>query len=180
MRPSWDDYFMSIAFLVSTRATCDRKKVGAVLVKDRTIISTGYNGAASGMPHCDQVGHELKEIEGRPSCVRTIHAESNAIDQARESLEGAVLYTNVIPCYDCAKRIVNAKVSKVMYAEYYASRNTELVEAYFYSSQGNAKDRNYLHGNGTELIKWNGEFITPAIPDEIIQRTINIQKNRAL
>jgi len=163
---------MSIAYLLSTRATCDRKKVGAVLVKDRTIISTGYNGAASGMPHCDQIGHELKEIEGLPSCIRTIHAESNAIDQAKVDLKGAVLYSNVIPCYDCAKRIVNAKISRVYYAEYYASRNTELVEEYFRSTQR----QNY--NPGTELVKWEGEFVTPAIPEDIVTRTALIQRAR--
>lgn len=169
---------MSIAFLVSTRATCDRKKVGAVLVKDRTIISTGYNGAAAGMPHCDDVGHELKEIEGRPSCVRTIHAESNAIDKAKVDLKGATLYSNVIPCYDCAKRIVNAGIRRVLYAEYYASRNTELVEAYFHTSQWVDPQASDQFPRGTELIKWNGEFIIPEIPEEIVTRTAMIQKNR--
>lgn len=177
-RPEWNDYFMSIAYLVSSRATCDRKKVGAVLVKDRTIISTGYNGAASGMPHCDEIGHELKDIEGRPSCVRTIHAESNAIDQAKESLKYATLYTNVIPCYDCAKRIVNAKISRVYYAEYYASRNTELVEEYFRKSQWVDPQAADQFSKGTELIKWEGEFITPLIPEDIVTRTALIQKQR--
>ncbi len=164
MRPSWDDYFISIAYLVSTRATCDRKKVGAVIVDNKIIIATGYNGSAMGMPHCDEAGHELKEIEGRPSCVRTLHAESNALDFAGLPMaRGAVLYSTVIPCYDCAKRIVNAGIEKVFYAEYYASRNTELVEGYFETSN-------------TKLYRWNGEFVVPShVPEDILKRTAMIQ-----
>lgn len=159
---------MSIAYLVSTRATCDRKKVGAVLVKERIILATGYNGSASGMDHCDDIGHELKQIEGRDSCVRTIHAESNAIDFVGAAVaKGATLYSTVIPCYDCAKRIVNIGIDTVYYAEYYASRNTELVEKYF-------SDSPYC-----SLQKWEGEFITPGIPEDVIQRTLALQNSRA-
>lgn len=159
---------MSNAYLISTRATCDRKKVGAVLVKDRRIIATGYNGAASKMPDCDSVGHELKNIDGRDSCVRTLHAESNAIDHAGALAKHSILYTTVIPCYDCAKRIVNAGVTAVYYAEYYASRNTELVVDYF---------RNSI----CSLIHWNGEFITPDnVPDIILERAATIRRNRAV
>lgn len=158
---------MSIAYMVSTRSTCDRKKVGAIIVKDRRILSTGYNGAPSGMPDCDVVGHELKTIDGRESCVRTLHAESNAIDFSGSAVRGAKLYTTVIPCYDCAKRIINAGIQHVRYAEYYASRNTELVIDYF--------------GNSTicSLSKWEGEVITPAhVPDDILRRTATIQRSR--
>ncbi len=172
MRPDWDDYFMSMAYLVATRGTCDRKKVGSVIVKDLRVISTGYNGAPSGMPDCDRVGHELKEIDGRQSCVRTLHAESNAIDRVGREAKDAVLYTNVIPCYDCAKRIIGVGIKRVLYAEYYKSRNTDLVEAYFEKSAS-------LGSFGCHLEKWNGELILPtAVPDEIIQRTANIQRNR--
>lgn len=168
-RPIWDDYFMSMAYLASTRATCDRKKIGAVLVDPpgHGVISTGYNGAPAGMPHCYEAGHELKNIDGKDSCIRTLHAESNAIDSAPPSLlRGSILYSTVIPCYDCAKRIVNAKISHVIYAEYYASRNTELVEEYFKKSE-------------TDLTKWEGEFIVPShIPDDILRRTATIQRSR--
>lgn len=135
MRPSWDGYYIAMAYLVATRATCDRKHVGAVLVdEEKRVVATGYNGAPSGMPHCDDVGHELKEIEGRMSCVRTLHAESNAIDYAGRQTWGCTLYTTVIPCYDCAKRIVNAGIRRVVYDEFYQSRNTEIVEDYFEKS----------------------------------------------
>lgn len=130
-RPEWDDYFMAIARAVARRATCDRKLVGAVIVDaQRRIVATGYNGAPRGLPHCDDAGHELKEIDGRMSCVRTLHAESNALDDAGRRAEGCVLYVTVIPCYDCAKRIVHAGIKRVVYGEYYQSRNTELVLGY--------------------------------------------------
>lgn len=131
MRASWDQYFLRMAFMVATRATCDRKHVGAVLVDgNNRIVSSGYNGSPRGMPHCDDVGHELKEIDGRMSCVRTLHAESNAIDYAGREADGCTLYTTVIPCYDCAKRIVGVGIKRVVYGEYYHSRNTDLVVDY--------------------------------------------------
>ena len=133
-RPDWDDYFMGLATLVATRATCDRKHVGAVIVKDKQIIATGYNGAPSGMPHCDSVGHELVDMGGRMSCIRTLHAESNALDRAGSLSEGASLYCTALPCYECAKRIINAKIETVFYKEYYESRSTELVLNYFCDS----------------------------------------------
>lgn len=127
-RPDWDTYFMYMAHLVSTRATCDRKKVGAVIVdKDRRIVATGYNGSPAGKQHCDDVGHLLKDVDGRASCIRTLHAESNAIDQAGTRARGCTMYVTVIPCYDCAKRILNAGVDVVYYGEYYESRNSKLV-----------------------------------------------------
>jgi dCMP deaminase len=139
-RPDWITYFASMATLVSTRATCPRKSVGAVLVSaDHRIVSTGYNGSPKGMPHCtdEGVGCLLKEIDGKESCIRTLHAESNALDFAGQTAEGCRLYTTVIPCFDCAKRIVHAGVTTVYFAEWYESRNTNLVEAYFESSRTN-------------------------------------------
>jgi len=149
MRPAWNDYFMSIAFLVATRATCDRKKVGAVLVKDNRIVASGYNGSPSGLPHCDDVGHELKKIEGRDSCIRTLHAESNAIDFAGQDAHGCTLFTTVVPCYDCAKRIINAKITAVLYDEYYESRSTELVAELFARAD-------------IPLERWQGQLVTPS------------------
>lgn len=131
-RPSWDEYFMRIAHDVATRATCDRKHVGAVIVDSSwRIVSTGYNGAPRGLPHCDEVGHELADIDGRQSCIRTLHAESNAIDYAGPNANGGRIYTTVIPCFDCAKRIVNAGIERVVYDEYYQSRKTNLVNRVF-------------------------------------------------
>ena len=132
MRPSKDEYFMRIAKVVATRATCNRKLVGAVIVDSAgRIVATGYNGSPAGTPHCDDVGHLLKDVGGRKSCVRTLHAESNAIDYAGRESRGCVLYTTAIPCYECAKRIINAGITRVVYGEYYESQNTALVVEYF-------------------------------------------------
>lgn len=120
-RPSWDEYFMDIAKQVATRATCDRKHVGAVIVKDKVILSTGYNGSPRGMAHCDDIGHEM--VEGH--CIRTVHAEANAIAQAAKngvSIDGSTLYTTASPCYDCFKLLINAGIKRIVYGEYYASR----------------------------------------------------------
>lgn len=133
-RPDWDTYFMQMAYLVATRATCERKHVGAIIVDlDRRVVSTGYNGSPRGTPSCDEVGHEIHQGH----CVRTLHAESNAIDYAGRSCRGTVLYVTVVPCYDCAKRIVNAGIIKIVYDEFYASRygKSDLVPA-FLKEQG--------------------------------------------
>jgi dCMP deaminase len=117
-RPSWDEYFMEIAVEVSTRATCDRKHVGAVLVRDRVILSTGYNGSIHGLPHCDEVGHMMEEGH----CVATIHAELNAIIQAARHgtrIEGAEVYVTASPCWSCFKALANAGVKRIVYGEFY-------------------------------------------------------------
>lgn len=124
-RESWDEYFMRIAETVASRATCDRKKVGSIIVLSKTIVSTGYNGAPRGMPDCDSIGHELKEMGGRESCVRTVHGEANALAQAARTgakVEGSTLYTTASPCYDCLKLIINAGIIRVVCKEFYASR----------------------------------------------------------
>jgi dCMP deaminase len=124
-RAEWDDYFMKIAETVATRATCDRKHVGAVIVVGKTIVSTGYNGSPRGMPHCDEVGHEMKDMGGRMSCVRTVHGEANALAQAARTgakVEGGTLYTTASPCYDCLKLIINSGISRVVCKEFYSSR----------------------------------------------------------
>src|SRR5215470_10551857 len=117
-RSSWDQYFMDIAHQVATRATCDRKHVGALLVRDRMILSTGYNGSIRGMPHCDEVGHAM---EGG-HCVATIHAEANSVLQAARNgvrIEGADLYTTASPCWPCFKLISNAGIRRIVYGEFY-------------------------------------------------------------
>lgn len=117
-RSDWDSYFMEIAKVVSSRATCDRKHVGAVLVRDRIILSTGYNGAIRGMPHCDEVGHMMEDGH----CVATIHAEANAILQSARtgaSIEGATIYTTASPCWPCFKLIANAGIQRIVYGEFY-------------------------------------------------------------
>ena len=109
---------MDIARQVATRATCDRKHVGAVLVRDRTILSTGYNGSIRGMPHCDEVGHMM---EGG-HCVATVHAEANAILQAAKNgvrIDGATLYTTASPCWPCFKLVANSGCVRIVYGEFY-------------------------------------------------------------
>lgn len=138
---------MEIAHVIAKRATCDRKHVGAVIVDTmHRIVSTGYNGAPKGMPHCDDVGHLLKEIDGRQSCIRTLHAESNALDDAGRRAAHCAIYVTVIPCYDCAKRIIHAGIKKVVYGDYYASRNTDLVLELFREA-----DMKVLRADGSRL-----------------------------
>ena len=117
-RVSWDEYFMNIARVAATRATCDRKHVGAVLVRDKTILSTGYNGSIRGLPHCTEAGHMMEDGH----CVATVHAEANAILQAAKngvSIEGSELYTTASPCWTCFKLIANAGIRKIYYGEFY-------------------------------------------------------------
>jgi dCMP deaminase len=117
-RASWDDYFMNIARTVATRATCDRKHVGAVIVRDRTILSTGYNGSIRGTPHCDEAGHLMEDGH----CVRTIHAEMNAIIQAAKNgtaIVEASIYVTASPCWHCFKAIANAGLHRVVFGEFY-------------------------------------------------------------
>lgn len=121
-RPNWDEYFLKIAEEVSKRATCNRGKAGCVIVKDKRILATGYVGAPSGLPHCDEKEHMLKDVidsDGSVSkhCIRTIHAEQNAICQAARfgiSLEGGNLYCKMEPCFTCAKMIVNVGIKRVV------------------------------------------------------------------
>ena len=117
-RKPWDQYFMDIAKVVATRATCDRKHVGAVLVRDRLILSTGYNGSIRGMPHCDEVGHLMENGH----CVATIHAEANAILQAARNgvrTDGCDIYTTASPCWPCFKLIANSGMKRIVFGEFY-------------------------------------------------------------
>ena len=127
-RASWETYFMNIAHEVATRSTCDRKHVGAVIVREKTILSTGYNGSVRGMHHCDEIGHEMENGH----CVRTIHAEANAVVQAARNgvrIDKAEIYVTASPCYDCFKMIANAGISSIYYGEFYRdTRITSLAE----------------------------------------------------
>ena len=117
-RVSWETYFMNIAREVATRSTCDRKHVGAVIVRDKTILSTGYNGSIKGLPHCDEAGHEM--VEGH--CIRTTHAEANAIVQAAKNgvkIDSAEIYVTASPCYNCFKLIANSGIKIIYYHEFY-------------------------------------------------------------
>lgn len=135
-RPSWDDYFMEITRTVARRSTCDRGRSGALIVKNKRILTTGYVGAPAGLPHCDEVGHQLREVlheDGTRSkhCLRTVHAEQNAIVQAARfgiSIEGATIYCTMTPCYTCAKMIINAGIKRVVCEkDYHASRDTKEI-----------------------------------------------------
>ncbi len=125
-RPSWPEYFMAITRLVSRRATCLRRSVGAVLVKDKRILATGYNGAPAGLKHCEEVGC-LRADSAVPSGMRHelcrgLHAEQNVIIQAAFhgiSIQGATLYCTNKPCVICSKMIINAGIMKVYYEEGY-------------------------------------------------------------
>lgn len=127
MRPSWDDYFMQIAHLVASRATCLRRKVGAILVRDKRILSTGYNGPPAGLPHCDELGGCLRTKLQVPSgerheISRAVHAEQNAIIQAAVhgfSIRGATLYATNQPCSLCTKMLVNAGVKEFVVSDGY-------------------------------------------------------------
>ena len=124
-RVSWKDYFMNIAREVSTRSTCNRKHVGAVIVREKTILSTGYNGSIKGLPHCDEVGCEM--VDGH--CVRTTHAEANAIVQAAKNgiqINQSEIYVTASPCYDCFKLIANAGIKIIYYDEFY--RDKRIIE----------------------------------------------------
>lgn len=130
-RPDWDFYFMEIAHMAATRATCNRgadlrykpgfKGNGAVIVKNKSILSTGYNGSPHGMKHCDEIGHEM--VEGH--CIRTVHCEANAVAQAAKNgtaTDGATIYITASPCYDCFKFLINAGIKRVVFGQYYDSR----------------------------------------------------------
>jgi dCMP deaminase len=117
-RIGWHEYFMNIAEQVGTRSTCDRKHIGAVIVRDKTILSTGYNGSLRGAPHCDEIGHDMENDH----CIRTVHAEANAIAQAARHgvmVDGAELYVTASPCLTCFKLMVNSGIKAVYFSEFY-------------------------------------------------------------
>jgi dCMP deaminase len=117
-RPSWDQYFINVATVAATRSTCPRKSVGAVIVKDKRVLSTGYNGSVPTQPHCIDVGCDIQNNH----CVRTIHAEVNCILQAAKygtSIEGATLYVTAQPCQNCAKLAAGAGIKRIVYSEDY-------------------------------------------------------------
>jgi dCMP deaminase len=118
IRHNWDAHFIELATVIATRATCTRKHVAAILTRDNTILSTGYNGSPRGQPHCIDVGCEMEDGH----CVRTVHAEANAITQAAKNgvnIHGATLYTTASPCYQCAKMLANAGIARVVFGEWY-------------------------------------------------------------
>ena len=137
-RPSWDDYFMEVCQAISKRATCDRGRSGCVIAKDKQMLVTGYVGSPIGLPHCDEIGHLFKRTvheDGKITthCVRTVHAEQNAICQAARlgvSLEGATLYCKMTPCRVCAMLIINSGIKRVVCEKKYqtGSESEEMFE----------------------------------------------------
>jgi dCMP deaminase len=134
VRPTWDEYFMEISRTVAKRATCDRGRSGCVIARDRQLLVTGYVGSPRGLPHCDDVGHQMKKVihdDGHITqhCVRTVHAEQNAICQAARlgiPLEGATLYCKMTPCRTCAMLIINCGIERVVCEQkYHAGAESE-------------------------------------------------------
>jgi dCMP deaminase len=152
-RPTWDQYFMDITLDVSRRATCRRAQVGAIIVKDKRILTTGYNGAPKGLPHC--LDEDCEMVGGH--CVRSLHAEQNAIIQAALhgiSLEGGTIYTTHQPCHTCAKMIINAGLQRVVYAGHYPD---ELA-------------MKYLKIAGVEVDHFDLGDRTPAPPPSVVEK----------
>jgi dCMP deaminase len=139
-RPTWDEYFMEVANTIAKRATCDRGRSGCVIARNRQILVTGYVGSPTGLAHCDEAGHLMKKVIHEDDsitqhCVRTVHAEQNAICQAARlgiALEGATLYCRMTPCRTCAMLIINCGIQRVVCEKkYHAGRESEemLIEA---------------------------------------------------
>jgi dCMP deaminase len=136
-RPTWDEYFMEVANAIAKRATCDRGRSGCVIAKDNQILATGYVGAPACLPHCDDVGHQMRKMlheDGTITehCVRTVHAEQNAICQAAKrgvAIDGATLYCRMTPCRTCAMLIINCGIVRVV-AEYRYHDGSESEEMF--------------------------------------------------
>ena len=123
MRISKDEYFLNMAQSASELATCDRLHVGCVMVRGGIVVSTGYNGSVRGLAHCDEVGHDM--VDGH--CVRTIHAEVNAVCNAARhghKLDGATAYQNYFPCYNCFKTMANAGIRRIVFSKYYGGEDS--------------------------------------------------------
>jgi len=134
IRPSWDEYFMELANTAAKRATCDRGRSGCVIVRNKQVLVTGYVGSPMGLPHCDDVGHLYKKVtheDGKITqhCVRTVHAEQNAICQAAKlgiSLDNGTLYCRMTPCRTCAMLIINCGIKRVVCErKYHAGTESE-------------------------------------------------------
>lgn len=150
MRPSWDEYFMALANTAAERATCDRGRSGCVIVRDKQVLVTGYVESPRGMAHCDDVGHLFKKVyheDGSVTqhCVRTVHAEQNAICQAARrgmALDDSTLYCKMTPCRTCAMLIINCGIVRVVCEKkYHAGKESEEL----------------FHDAGVELFYFNEE-----------------------
>jgi dCMP deaminase len=136
VRPTWDEYFLEVRTAVAKRATCDRGRTACVIAKDKQVVSTGYVGSPAGLPHCDEVGHLFKDTiheDGHRSthCVRTVHAEINAITNAAKrgvSIDGGTAYCGMTPCRTCAMAMINSGIKRVVCVRKYheASESEEM------------------------------------------------------
>ncbi len=135
-RPSWDEYFLKMSDMVGTRGTCDRGRSGCVIVRDKRILATGYVGSPMGLPHCDDVGHEIHTVTNEDGvvsqhCIRTAHAEQNAINNAARSgvaLLGGTIYSKMIPCYKCVQSIINVGIVRIVSRmDYHASKKSKEI-----------------------------------------------------
>jgi dCMP deaminase len=150
VRPTWDDVYMQVADIVASRATCVRRKVGAVLVKENHMVGSGYNGAVVGAAHCDSAGC-TREQNNIPSGERyeecsSVHGEANAIIQAaihRTGIKGATLYINYPPCFMCARMIVNAGIVKVVYRP---AKEGDFSKSIHILKEGGVQVETYLAG----------------------------------
>lgn len=155
-RPGWDEYFMQVAGVVARRSTCIRRNIGAVIVKDKRILATGYNGAPSGLPHCLDVGC-LREQLGVPSgerheMCRGLHAEQNALIQAAKygiPVEGSTVYSTTEPCSLCAKMLINAGITRIVYRDAYPDKLS----------------RQLLHDAGIVVEHFKGSDAVPTLID---------------
>ena len=160
-RPTWDEYFMEVADIIAKRATCDRGRSGCVIARNRQILVTGYVGSPPGLPHCDDAGHQLKQLiheDGRTTqhCMRTIHAEQNAICQAAKlgiALQGATLYCRMTPCRTCAMLIISVGIERVVCERrYHAGQDSESL----FSQAG--VELQYVHD---EVLRYDGQAGSP-------------------
>ena len=135
-RPSWDEYFLEMVEVIGSRGTCDRGRSGCVIVRDKRILTTGYVGSPMGLPHCDDVGHEIHTVTNEDGsisrhCIRTAHAEQNAINNAARAgvaLLGGTIYSKMIPCYKCVQSIINAGIVRVVsQIDYHASKKSKEI-----------------------------------------------------
>ena len=155
-RPTWDEYFLEMAHSVSKRATCDRGKSGCVITLDKQILVTGYVGSPAGFAHCEEAGHQMKDITHEDGsvtshCMRTIHAEQNAIIYAinnNSSVKGATLYVTLAPCLACARIIYSCGISKVIYLNSYAE----------FKGLDSDEGVDFLEKFGVDVEKYNGHL----------------------
>jgi len=174
-RPDWDSYFMDIARIVSSRSTCIRRNVGALIVKDKRILSTGYNGAPINLKHCIDTGcmrERLKIASGeRHELCRGLHAEQNAIIQAAYhgvSINGADIYSTHLPCSICMKMIINAGIAKVLYADGYPD---ELSHEFILESAIVVQKIDFEKKSALDKTVQDSEF--PAWPGQVAVRSVN-------